>query len=339
MYVASHDSSDADRLRAGDYVCGSSHHQEVINAALQADRGEVVLLKGSYDDLRKLDGQPYSILMNYDYATLRLEAGALLRLADDQKCNVIQMLLPGGKGMRVYGRGVIDPNAAGNPSAGAATFDWLDMCGVKIGGPACTSMIDCGVDDIDVQDVTGIGVYLFGIQPHCRGVTFGGAVHDQAELCTGEGGDITGCKSYLTNGKLIGHGVGVEAHSEGKILNNSTIIGTGAVVTNAVHRMASCYGTVISGNTVRNSGGTVDVGIESSGYETVIVGNRLRGRPSNQMKIIANGATNIGMNALHRVDVYRGAGEPSWPIRFDNNQSNAVGIGPNISIGYNGQTP
>lgn len=328
LIAASDSSPEAQAL--ADVICDGVDDQVQINPST-ALAGTTTLFDGTYHvsatDLSALDlplaqGEVVAtaITLTASGSTLQGQSrmGTIIRLADDQDCNVIRTIGDGLEGIQVQSL-TVDQNAANNTITGS---DWLEQCGIKtrttgedIGGVRNS---DIEIYDVHFKRALGVGLYLFGNNVHARNCTFEPSDADAAELCDGSVGSITHCRLVVRSGETGGFGFGTDAFDYGQIDNNTILVEEGGTITGAACRLwANQYGASCSHNNIVCINAVMDSAILAWGFNTKIVGNTIRGG----LNLLA-GRTKIEINTT---TVF--TGNSAFYCKFITSGSSAVGGG------------
>ncbi|KZX93857.1 hypothetical protein A3718_08485 [Erythrobacter sp. HI0019] len=285
---------DSAHRNGADLVCDGDNDQIEINQALASltDGGLVELQNGRYLVSETTEGIPVAewpsleakgaILMPNSNVTLKGQSrhGTIIRLADDQFCNVIRWIGFGIEKTAVRSL-TLDPNVDNNltPDSTSGGDAWLENCGIKTLTLSLTNRNrGINIDDIHVERADGLGVYLMGDDAHLKNSSFRTAVHDMAELCYGTGGSIKDCTFTVEDGEVGYYGAGTDQFDHFEISGNLTIIKAGGYLGTAHRLWPGKWEGTLGPNVVRcEPGGRIGAHIEGWAYLVSITGGSYEG--------------------------------------------------------------
>ena len=281
--------SDSRRKADSDYICTGTNDEVTINLALAAASaagGRVILRRGTYSALHQVFGQilgaggagdPHersALAITGSNVTLECEPGALLSLANTQRCSGLLVIGDGLVNVRIIGF-QWNGNRANN--ATGYTTDHTLHAGIKVIRSLANINQDVAVEHCRLTGCQDLGVFVYAVNTlvsHCRvddtavdGIEIAdgpGTVRDCVlrYTQTGESG-ITLAASHgvveacvletLTGGSLTVSGISSNNGAQYSLIKGNRLVGdgSGTFIYNSCKALSiSDIGAIIEGNTL-----------------------------------------------------------------------------------------
>jgi len=317
--------------------------QDVINQALAACPAggcSVMLYEGHYD-IRAVPGTLGGILITKSNVHLYgVGAATQLRLADNQKTNVIRIVGDGLQNVTVSDMS-IDGNFNNNINDGERSYEF---CGVRGTSSSSNPLQNITVEHMVIKDSYRLNVYLWGTNVKIINNILGDARSDSAECITGPC-EISG--NYVEIASASGYGLGSDTADTVTITGNIVrVLRTGSISEAIFRTWGGRYRNVLANNQVIvDPGGFVNMMFDIRGYMNIITGNVVRAQdtPPRATSSI-NGGSVVTGNFFGNSDLsFKDTTTGHWPILVDGNQffySSIVGTLPSgLVMGSNAFFP
>ncbi|NIR76781.1 MAG: hypothetical protein GWN53_17275 [Gammaproteobacteria bacterium] len=291
--------------------------------AVEASGGVGVLPPGTY--LVSLTGNGYALQVDADDVTLRLAAGASIKLADNELSGAgTGHVLQVGNGstarsnIAILGPGRIDGNRANNSSSGDVT----GSAGVAVDGPHTDVEIS-----LDVENTVGTGIFATGVDTSNRGERLN--IHSCKVNNCGEGIVWKFWDYVVVANNIASNLQATQDAFEAATADYFVIDGNVAenVPGSGIDLFGAQHGTVV-GNTLHNCGTTAGASIVAGGTggtrdttDVVITGNEVHvNTTGNGIAVVQNTAQGNSRILIRGNDV----SECEYGIHLANNPDNRV---------------